>query len=331
MMSKLLKHLDFDEVTELGTNEVPRIFGARRSALCLRKQASPVGDSALLRWNYCPCPENTLQRRLKGLTDTLNSGEYLRPVPPCCRELGCAGLCAVIPIVAADLSADGASTVSEELGFLCMCGIDESDAQGAGARDLFYYKASLIQDILSVNISNARLSVVARRSATDALTNLPTRRLFDTALAREYRRALRYKQPFCLVMIDMDNFKGINDTFGHAEGDRVLRALAGLMRKEVRASDVLARYGGDEFVMLLPQTLAEDARALLERVRRAASTLCLPNGAQVGLSCGIAGWTGDPQQTPSDVLKRADQALYQAKQTGRGRVVVATPEPAPAA
>jgi len=328
MMSKLLKHLDFDDVAELATNEVPRIFGARRSALCLRKQASPVGDSALLRWNYCPCPENTLQRRLKGFIGATEGSEYLQAVPECCRELGCSGLCAVIPIAAADVSADGSSTISEELGFLCMCGIDESDAQGPRAGELFYYKASLIQDILSVNISNARLSVAARRGAMDALTGLPTRRFFDAALAREYRRALRYKQPFCLAMIDLDNFKSINDTFGHAEGDRVLRALASVMRKEVRSPDVLARYGGDEFVLLLPQTQPEDGRSIVKRMQKAARTVPLMNGAQLSFSCGIAGWTGDPEQTPSDILKQADQALYEAKQTGRGRVVLAGDEAA---
>jgi diguanylate cyclase (GGDEF)-like protein/PAS domain S-box-containing protein len=165
---------------------------------------------------------------------------------------------------------------------------------------------------------------VQRLSTTDPLTSLSNRRHFDAAAKLEIIRARRYGRPLSAVMLDLDHFKRVNDNFGHAVGDRVLVAVAGLCLGLARKSDLKARMGGEEFCLLLPETPAESARVLAERLR--ADIEALPfddDGRSFGItaSMGIAGYVpGDDLET---LIGRADRALYQAKESGRNRVVVA--------
>jgi diguanylate cyclase (GGDEF)-like protein len=123
--------------------------------------------------------------------------------------------------------------------------------------------------------------------------------------------------------VDVDNFKKINDTAGHVAGDNVLRLLAKIMQHNIRATDIIiARYGGDEFVLLMLETKISGAKVLLERLRRHVKTISLPKVKSVTVSCGLAEWDeGPPPDTAETILKRADDALYEAKHSGRNRVV----------
>jgi diguanylate cyclase (GGDEF)-like protein/PAS domain S-box-containing protein len=162
-----------------------------------------------------------------------------------------------------------------------------------------------------------------RLATTDPLTGVYNRRQFALLAEIELERARRYKHPTSAIMLDVDYFKNVNDTYGHTAGDQVLFALAQLLTREVRASDLVARYGGEEFMLFLPETPLEQARSMAERIRRAvADTMVVVNEQtiQVTISLGVTSSESAGQDFES-LLKESDGLLYQAKQSGRNRVV----------
>jgi diguanylate cyclase (GGDEF)-like protein len=185
----------------------------------------------------------------------------------------------------------------------------------------------LLAEHAAVAIMNARLHQSAADLARrDTLTGLPNRRALDERLDQELHRAERHKHPFAIFMMDLDGFKKLNDNFGHAFGDDVLRGVAHYIAEGIRASDFLARYGGDELTMILPETDLEGARAAAELLRHRMSnyTIGLPDGnlANVQLSGGIALYPTHGIST-NTLLRAADEALYHAKKHARGKLVVA--------
>ena len=166
---------------------------------------------------------------------------------------------------------------------------------------------------------------VNRELATrDELTGLINRRAMLDLMALEHSRSLRSGRPMLLAQLDIDHFKPINDQHGHATGDRALQAFAGTVRACVRDTDFLARWGGEEFVLMLTDSSADQARGLLERIRQAVQALEIAHSAgslQLTVSIGLAQHL--PGDTVERTLERADQALYRAKALGRNRVVVA--------
>jgi diguanylate cyclase (GGDEF)-like protein len=157
----------------------------------------------------------------------------------------------------------------------------------------------------------------------DGLTGIANRRCFDQRLASEWSRARRHRRPLSLLLIDVDNFKQINDTHGHLIGDEYLKQLARSLRAVLhRAGDLVARYGGEEFAILLPETASAGACALADNVRLALSEIPPPNAAasSITVSIGVATWEGQGEVPAGQILEVADKALYQAKQNGRDRV-----------
>jgi diguanylate cyclase (GGDEF)-like protein len=157
----------------------------------------------------------------------------------------------------------------------------------------------------------AALAEVAR---TDDLTGLANRRAWDEALERELARAKRESTPLCICIVDLDRFKDYNDVNGHQAGDRVLKQLSAAWGAELRATDVLARYGGEEFALALPGCDLDDASMLVERLRAAT-----PAGQTA--SAGLVLWDGE--ESAERIFGRADKALYEAKESGRDRIVMA--------
>lgn len=168
------------------------------------------------------------------------------------------------------------------------------------------------------------LNKVRLLSLTDEFTGLPNRRAFMRRLDDEIGRSQRYATPLALVMIDLDEFKTINDTRGHAAGDEVLRCYANDVLSVFRHHDMVARYGGEEFSVLLPNTAGEDALSAMRKLQeRVASVLCEHEGRKLKLPTFSAGLTlYVPGETPSLLIDRADRALYVAKHRGRNRVEV---------
>jgi diguanylate cyclase (GGDEF)-like protein len=160
-------------------------------------------------------------------------------------------------------------------------------------------------------------------SLTDALTGVPNRRSFQDRLKDEFRRAQRYDDPLALVLLDLDHFKVINDTFGHPEGDVVLREVAGRLRLCVRETDFIARYGGEEFALLLPKTQLGGALTVAERVRSDLAALEVPLQRQVTASLGISIFPNQAITSADALVRVADDALYEAKRAGRNKVALA--------
>ena len=179
----------------------------------------------------------------------------------------------------------------------------------------------------------AQALAVNRELATrDELTGLANRRAMQDLMDLERRRSQRSGRPMVLAQLDIDHFKRVNDNHGHATGDRALQAFAGVVRSSVRDTDVLSRWGGEEFVLLLSDTRLADARDLLERVRQAVAAMEIPHATGVlrmTVSAGLAQHL--PGDTIEHTLERADQALYTAKSLGRNRVVLAPSAPRAAA
>jgi diguanylate cyclase (GGDEF)-like protein len=160
-----------------------------------------------------------------------------------------------------------------------------------------------------------------RQAREDALTGLANRRALDELLAYEFARAGRSEQPLCVALIDLDHFKRINDDLSHAAGDAVLKAVAERMRGLCREIDTVARWGGEEFALLLPNTRLSDALAVCERVRAGVERLeldAIAPGLRTTISIGIASHEGHADY--DRMLSQADAALYAAKQAGRNRV-----------
>ena len=164
------------------------------------------------------------------------------------------------------------------------------------------------------------LKVAHDKASRDPLTGLPNRLAYDERIALEQSRWLRYKSPLTLIIWDIDLFKLINDNFGHKAGDKTLTLVAQLIFNNCRETDFIARFGGEEFVMLLPNTLSEQAFILAEKIRTLISNSGFNyNGKSIKLtiSCGISEFAeGDEFEA---VFERADQALYQSKEQGRNK------------
>lgn len=186
---------------------------------------------------------------------------------------------------------------------------------------------TLLADQAAIAIINARLhAAVSHQARSDALTNLPNRRALDQRLEEEIAHASHSGRPFSVVMMDLDGFKRINDTYGHDIGDDVLRAVATLMAQSLRSSDFLARYGGDEMTLILPETDLPQASFVTRKLQNQLHNLAhpLPDGKTVslGVTGGIALFPKHADSAPG-LLRAADEALYRAKRYSRGNFLPA--------
>ena len=185
----------------------------------------------------------------------------------------------------------------------------------------------VVADGVALAVANLRLREALRQeSIRDPLTDLFNRRYMEESLERKVLRALRNQQPVGIIMLDIDHFKRINDTYGHATGDAVLRQLGDVLKEHTRGDDIACREGGDEFTLILPEATREQTRLRAEQLRQDFKTLRIQHGGQVldsiTLSFGVAAYP-DHGATRDAVLRAADTALYRAKHAGRDRVVVA--------
>ena len=187
---------------------------------------------------------------------------------------------------------------------------------------------SLVREVLSILCEPLQRALeyedLFEMANNDALTGLANRRVFEDRIGAMLEVARRHNRSISLASMDLDYFKQVNDTFGHAEGDRVLQMVARIMKKTIRRSDLLARMGGDEFLLLLPDTTLKAAQSLAERLCRAVHKLSItvPGGRRLGISIGLVSYK--PGMNKEDLLLKADEILYQAKSAGRAQVCVAS-------
>jgi diguanylate cyclase (GGDEF)-like protein len=181
----------------------------------------------------------------------------------------------------------------------------------------------------AIAIRHAQLFQAQEENAlTDELTKLPNRRALAQQFLKEMQRARRHHKPIAFLMVDLDHFKGVNDSYGHLQGDAVLAELASIISTGARESDVCARYGGEEFALILHETNDAGARILAERIRAKVAAHTFPGGLKLTISIGVAA-TAEAAIFTS-LIERADQALYAAKMGGRNQVRVADMKAAPA-
>ena len=192
---------------------------------------------------------------------------------------------------------------------------------GRGFADEDLEPVMLFANLAAIAIQNARTyEEMERQAISDGLTGIFNYRHFQESLKAEVSRAGRYGESFCLLMMDLDHFKSVNDTIGHQRGDDVLRAVAGVLRSCSRESDYLARYGGEEFAMILPRTTLEEATTLAERIRASVSQLDPGHpDLHVTMSVGVSAYPESAKDSDG-VLGAADAALLRAKSSGRNRV-----------
>lgn len=199
---------------------------------------------------------------------------------------------------------------------------------------IFFGGAIFVYMICALSLKTAldlqRIYILEQESITDPLTGLFNRRYLDRRIVEEFQRAMRFEQPFSIFLLDIDHFKNLNDTYGHQVGDMALKKLGHLITESVREVDVAIRYGGEEIMVILPNTRIENAFELAERLRKqieetimvAANSRKEQPAIHLTVSIGVSEYQfSDGWDNAQKVLQRADKALYQAKDQGRNRVV----------
>jgi diguanylate cyclase (GGDEF)-like protein/PAS domain S-box-containing protein len=314
-MGELLQScVNRDEVFAAALGFAPKIFPAVRGALAAldsgRNTAEVIGS-----WMECPLPAREFEA---SACWALRTGHpHLVPAGDgtarCAHAVGVDHTYLCIPILAQ----------GETLGVLHFQATDEAPQMEASELS---FKTTFAGQV-GLSIANIRLREALRtQSVRDALTGLYNRRYLEEALEREIRRASRAKQSLGLMILDLDHFKRFNDTYGHDAGDAVLREAAALLVNNVRVEDLVCRFGGEEFVVILPTAELEAARTRAERLRSGMreNTMMYQSKSlgQVTFSVGVAAF---PQHgsSPKELMAAADSALYEAKRAGRDRVIVA--------
>ncbi len=197
-------------------------------------------------------------------------------------------------------------------------------ARSPFTRDDVARLASLVPQA-AVALENVRIrEKMHSLAATDGLTGLWNHRKTHELLAREMRRASRYHRALSVLMLDVDGFKTFNDTYGHPQGDQLLRCIASILQANVRSVDHVGRYGGEEFMVILPETYKDNACRLAERIRSAveeqAFVVVAGQVIRRTISVGVASYPEDALN-PSELVQRADEALYRAKRAGKNCVL----------
>lgn len=216
--------------------------------------------------------------------------------------------------------------------FVTSKGTPEDEERGLllGASDyiIMPFHAAVVKARVALHLQLSRQRRMLEALANvDGLTEIPNRRQFDTTLTQEWARSTRSGQPLSLALMDVDFFKQYNDLYGHAMGDRVLKAVATALRQGMkRHGDLVARYGGEEFVLVMPDTTLLGAQDLADKMREAIASLGIPHehssvASIVTVSVGVACKASEILDTRDDLLKLADDRLYRAKASGRNRTI----------
>lgn len=311
-----------EEVFTAALGFAPKIFPARRGALALFNASRTSLDIAG-QWHDCRLPVQSFEPEScwalrTGHPHLVPAGDTTAPCP---HAAGVKSSYLCVPILAQ----------GEALGILHIQATEDQPKLGEAEMS---FKTTFAAQV-GLSVANIRLRDALRAQSTkDPLTGLYNRRYLGEMLEREIRRAARAEQPLGILMLDLDHFKKFNDTYGHDAGDAVLRETASFLVRSIRAEDFVCRYGGEEFVVVLPTADLRVAGMRAEAIRsRLRDLVIMHQGRSLGLVTASIGVAALPLHgtTEKDILQAADAALYRAKKAGRDRVVVAelatTPEP----
>ena len=187
-----------------------------------------------------------------------------------------------------------------------------------------------LSEFIAMSISNAVLyEQTSKLAVTDGLTGISNRTNMEQSLLNEFGRSMRYNSPLSIVLLDVDHFKDVNDSYGHQKGDEILVTFASVLKKFCRANDTAARYGGEEFLMILPQSNAQGAFKIAERVREEIMKMSFVGNDSkfsVTTSCGVAELNRDYMKNIDQLINVADNAMYEAKNSGRNKTIIGSVE-----
>jgi diguanylate cyclase (GGDEF)-like protein len=320
------RKLDLEEVFDLIITKLPGIFNAQYSSLFLLNEET--NRLEMVRSNHLsqaytksleldersPMLVALRENKIIVLPEITNAPyDFLNK-----KNLGSS--CIIIPFILGGDQGEPEIPVSREgvKGVLNMACINEMESE-----DIVNYTAALIKNILGINILNARLHQKTQRLALfDGLTGLYNKHIFMEFLRREYDSSLRDETAFFLAMIDVDDFKVVNDTHGHRIGDEVLSQVGMLFRNASRKSDIISRFGGDEFAWIIRGRDRVRTLAAFERLRGEVLAADFPNNISLSVSIGVAQYDPQVREPVENLIDRADRALYQAKRKGKNRVEV---------
>lgn len=306
--------LDDDEFSAVVESFAPMLSGERAGTLYLLNDSRNLLRSACS-WNgpKSSLPEFTPEEcwgLRRGQEHISGEGHVEVSCPHIVRTDGITHWC--MPLIAR----------GETVGLLYLEGADFADA---GRRSGGHHVIYMLRETVALGLVNLRLREKLRtQSVRDPLTDLYNRRFLDESLDLELARASRSRKPVAAIMLDVDHFKNFNDSFGHEAGDVVLKSIANVLAGSARKGDVAGRFGGEEFVLVLPGAGVEQAVARAESIREAISSLDLTHGGQklghVTASFGVATYPADGE-TSEALMEAVDKSLYAAKTAGRDRVV----------
>jgi diguanylate cyclase (GGDEF)-like protein/PAS domain S-box-containing protein len=316
-MGELLQScVNKDEVFAAALGFAPKVFSAGRGAIALLNPARNLAEIIGL-WAECQLPASVFEPSSCWALRTGHPHLVLAsdPTARCGHAAGVKNAYLCVPILAQ----------GEALGIVHFQATDDSPSF---ADTELSHKTTFAGQI-GLSIANIRLRDALRsQSIKDPLTGLYNRRYLEEMLEREIRRAVRSEQSVGVLMLDLDHFKNFNDTYGHDAGDAVLRETGAFLTRSIRAEDTVCRFGGEEFVIVLPTANAEAALARGERIcSKMRELTVLHQGLSLGRITVSIGVSGLPAHgtSPAELLAAADAALYRAKRDGRDRVVVADP------
>lgn len=326
-IAREINSLDIERIADVCVKSVPSLVGVRFASLYvldetngilhLLKHNHPFLINKIVSLNQNPPSPMVMAVRTKELILITNIDTHKKPVIRKSQRVFAENYktknCAMTPLICQD----------RVVGVLNLA--DKMEGDSFNSEDIALIE--LLGQLVGASIGNIKLfEKIQRQATTDGLTSLTNHKTFYEILERELWRSRRYGGQISLIMIDIDNLKKINDAYGHRAGDKVIREISRRIRECIRQIDTAARYGGDEFAVILPNTSLNDAIVVAERMLEAVSrTPTSWQKEQITLSISVGLGQYDADANPEDITSRSDQALYTAKQAGKNTVRIFQP------
>ena len=326
-LARQINCLDLDRIADICVKSIPKLVCVRFTSLYildetnnilhLYKHNHPFLINKIVSLNQTPTPLMVMAVRSKELILVPNIDTHKKPIirksQRAFAENYRTNNCAIVPLICQD----------RVVGVLNLADKIEGDCFDSGDIALI----ELFSQLVGASIGNIKLfEKIQHQATTDGLTGLVNHKTFYEILEKEIWRSRRYGGRISLIMVDIDNLKTINDDFGHRAGDKVIREISKRIKECVRQIDTAARYGGDEFAIILLNTSLSDATVVAQRmVDAVANSSTTWNKVQIPLSISVGLGQYDAESTPEDITSRSDQALYTAKQAGKNTVRIFDP------